>query len=1155
MNPDTPLYNSRLVKTYFDYLSKNYPQVDAEAILNHAGMTRYELDDAGHWFSQKQIDRFQDLLKQKTNNSDIAREVGRYSASAETMGDIRQYIMGFISTSMAYAMIDKMASALTRATNWQTKKLGSNKVELVSTPKKGVNENPQQCANRQGLFEALAKIYTGKLATVEHPTCVNQGGDYCQYIISWKITPAYRWKTLSRYTLLLSLFLSIPLFFFLPPSVWAEWMILPILLNAAIFLNTKYIEKKELVDQVTSQSDLAHRLVDEINLRYNEVALIQEIGRAISMILDIDELLKYIMEALEKRLDFNRGMIMMADREKRRLTFSVGYGYSPEENEYLSNLSFRLDNPLSKGVAVLTFLQQRSFLIDDLSKIKQDISPKSLEFVYHMQTRSFISVPIVYKGESLGILLVDNPKSERKLSQSDLNLLLGIAPQIAISINNAISYKKIQESEERFRSLSSNSPDIIYTIGNDGSFTYVNPAWERILGHRPEDVTGRFFTQFVKPEDITLYKEIFKETRDKNRTVRDLTGTILHQNGSERYFSLSAAPNLDAEGKVIGVVGTFKDITDRQLAEEALQYRVELEKLITSISTHFINLSSEEINPEINLALKQIGTFARTERSFIFRFIDSGGKVEHTHVWCTAGTAPPLSHFEGASAQDLPWFFDKVGRQEVVSIPKVAQLPPEAEVEKSAFLSRGIKSLLCVPMVYGGTLIGFLGFDSSGEERDWSEEIKTLLTIVGEIFAHALERLWVEDEKMKLEEQLRQSQKMEAIGRLAGGVAHDFNNMLTGIIGYADLLLLGLNRDHPLTGKVEEIKKAGKRAASLTQQLLAFSRKQMLQPKVLDLNLVVADLKKMLQRLIGEDISLETQLEPGLFRVKVDPNQMGQVLMNLVVNARDAMARGGEITIETANVVLDQAFGRKRGVSLQPGPYVLLEVRDTGTGIDPETRSHIFEPFFTTKELGKGTGLGLSTVYGIIKQSGGYIWVESPPEGGTSFQIFLPQAEGQTVVQEGRPQAASLLQGSETILVVEDNELVRNMTSEALKQYGYRVIEAPGGEQALKVIGAYTEKIDLLLTDVVMPGLNGRELADQILALRPGIKVLYMSGYADNAIVQYGVMKPGLAFIEKPFSPETLAETIRQIVSSGPPLPSPLQTSPGTPVSTVPPAG
>ncbi len=868
------------------------------------------------------------------------------------------------------------------------------------------------------------------------------------------------------------------------------------------------------------------------------------------MILDIDGLLKYIMEALEKRLDFNRGMIMMADKGKKRLTFSVGYGYSLKENDYLSKLSFRLDNPQSKGVAVLTFKEQKPFLIDDVSKIQQDISPKSLEFVYRMETRSFISVPIVYKGESLGILLVDNPKSGRKLNQSDLNLLLGIAPQIAISINNAISYKKIQESEERFRSLSSNSPDIIYTIGIDGAFTYVNPAWERILGHRTEEVIGRFFTDFAKPEEIPQYKKIFKEIRDQKKTIRDLTGTILHQNGSERYFSLSGAPNLDDEGKVTGVVGTFNDITDRQLAEEALQYRVELEKLITSISTHFINLASEDINPEISLALKQIGSFARTDRSFIFRFIDSGSRVEKTHLWCAEGLADAQDILTEFSLPDLPWFYNKMKRQEVVSIPDVAQLPPEAGAERKAFSSRGLKSLLCVPMVYGGNLIGFLGFDSAGEKRDWSKEIVTLLTIVGEIFAHALERLWVEEEKKKLEEQLRQSQKMEAIGRLAGGVAHDFNNMLTGIIGYADLILLSLNRDHPLIGKVEEIKKAGKRAASLTQQLLAFSRKQMLQPKVLDLNLVVNDLKKMLQRLIGEDIELETHLESSLFRVKVDPNQMGQVLMNLVVNARDAMVRGGKITIETANVVLDQAYARKKGVSLQPGPYVLLEVRDTGTGMDLETRSHLFEPFFTTKELGKGTGLGLSTVYGIIKQSGGYIWVDSQPDCGTSFQIFLPQAEGKSDLKESDPHSPNLLQGSETILIVEDNELVRNLTSEALKQYGYTVIEAPGGEPALKITQEYGEKIDLLLTDVVMPGLNGRELADKILSFRPGIKVLYMSGYSNNAIVQHGVLTPGLAFIEKPFSPETLAEKVRQVLVASPPLKNPPPTALGTTAST-----
>ncbi|MBI5583857.1 MAG: PAS domain S-box protein [Deltaproteobacteria bacterium] len=901
-----------------------------------------------------------------------------------------------------------------------------------------------------------------------------------------------------------------------------------------IFLFAKNLEKKEIIQNIVLESDAAKRLVEQINIRYNEATLIQEIGQATSMILDIDELLKYIMDALEKRLDFKRGMVMMADKGKKRLTFSFGYGYSPEENQYLSKVSFSLDNPTSKGVAVITFRDQTPFLIDDVSGIKKNISPKSLEFVQRMGAGSFISVPIVFKGESMGILLVDTPKSGRQLSQSDLNLLMGIAPQIAISINNAISYQKIQESEERFRSLSANSPDIIYTLGNDGAFTYVNPAWERILGHPPEEVIGRYFIDFVHPEDIPFYKTIFKRTRDARDTVRDLTGTILHRNGSERYFSISAAPNLDAEGSFLGVVGTFKDITDRKVAEDALQVRVEFEKLIASISTHFINLAPEELQPEINQALKRIGAFAGVDRSYIFRFQDQSSKADVSYEWCAEGITPLIGQQPGLSIDRLPWFQQTISRQEVFLVPDLSLLPPEAREEKAAFQERGVQSIVCVPMIFGGKLIGFLGFDSIRRRKAWSEEIITLLTIVGEIFTNALDRIRVEEEKAKLEDQLRQSQKMEAIGRLAGGVAHDFNNMLTGIIGYADLLLLSLNRDNPLVGKVEEIKKAGKRAASLTQQLLAFSRKQLLQPKVMDLNTVVNDLKKMLQRLIGEDVSLETVLEPDPWPIKVDPNQMGQVLMNLVVNARDAMPQGGKVTIRTANTSLDQTHGRQWGVKLQPGPYVLLAVQDDGQGMDKETQSHIFEPFFTTKELGKGTGLGLSTVYGIIKQSDGFIWVDSQPSNGTVFKIFLPRAEGYSAPRLLPSETGVLLTGSETVLVVEDNDLVRNLTREALQQYGYRVIEAANGELALKIGREYPDVIHLLLTDVVMPGINGRELAEKMRVLRSEIKVLFMSGYTDNAIVQYGILEPGLSFIEKPFSPDLLAGRIHQVLNSRP---------------------
>lgn len=1131
MNDQTPLYNSRLVKNYVDYLHKYYPDLDIESLLKDAGLTRYELEDGGYYLSQEQVNRFQQILSQSTGNPKIAREVGRYAASSEAFGTIRQYFLGFLNPSMAYGLFEKIALKLTRGAVFKIVKKDRKRIEVLAIPANGVLEHPNQCENRLGTLEAIAKTYNQNYPVIEHPVCVNRGGDHCQYIIHWKTTPVYWWKIISRYVLLISFLLYLPLVFFLPTKILVEVVSVLAILNLGVFLYAKNLETREIIQNIKMESNSANLLVDQMNLRYNEAKLIQEIGQATSMILITEDLLKSVMEALEKRLDFKRGMIFMADKNKKRLIFFVGYGYSPEENAYLENLSFGLDNPQSKGVVVLTFREQKPFLIEDVAKIKQDISPKSLEFVHRMDSHSFISVPIIFKGKSMGILLVDNPKSGRNLDQSDLNLLMGIAPQIAISINNALSYQKIQESEERFRSLSENSPDIIYTLGSDGAFTYVNPAWQRILGHSLAEVVGRYFVDFVKPEEFQHYRMIFKQTRKNRTTVQDLTGTLLHRNGSERYFSISAAPNYDPDGQFEGIVGTFKDITDRKLAEDALQYRMEFEKLITSISTHFINLPVDRVFSEITQALEQIGTFAGVDHCYIFRYQGKGQRAEMLCCWPDDGGMGLGNQTRDRLFEGLSWFYDRISRQEVFRVQDVMELPSEALKEKNRFQKLGIHSIVCVPMVYGGRLIGFLGFDSAKQGKSWSEEILTLVKIIGEIFANALERQRVEEEKTKLEEQLRQSQKMEAIGRLAGGVAHDFNNMLTGIIGYADLLLLSLDRGHPLVGKVEEIKKAGKRAASLTQQLLAFSRKQLLQPKVLDLNAVVNELKKMLQRLIGEDIILETTLEPEPWPVKVDPNQMGQVLMNLVVNARDALPQGGKIIIRTANSRLDQTHGRLWGVQLQPGPYVLLAVADNGLGMDEKIMSHIFEPFFTTKELGKGTGLGLSTVYGIIKQSEGYIWVDSRPGQGTVFQIFLPRADGFSDALPDSSGSRTLLQGSETILVVEDNDLVRNLTREALQQFGYRVIEAANGELALKVLPEFRDPIHLLLTDVVMPGINGRELAEKVLALRPDIKVLFMSGYTDNAIVQYGILEPGLSFIEKPFSPDVLAGRIRQVLN------------------------
>ena len=312
-------------------------------------MTRSELEDGGHYFSQKQINLFQEILTKKTGNPEIAREVGRYWASSEAFGAIRQYALGFLTASMAYLLFEKIGANLTRATTFRTKKIGSNKVEVLSIPKAGVIEHPNQCENRQGLFEAMAKVYTNELATIEHPVCVNHGGEHCRYIISWKTTPGYRWKMISRYTLALSLVTFLPLFLFLPSSVWAELLVIPILINTGVILNTQLVEKKEIIRNIQSQSDIAYRLVDQINLRYNEATLIQEIGQATSMILDIEGLLHFVMEALEKRLDFNRGMIMLANQDKSLLTFTTGYGYSLEVENYMDNMVFHLDIPLERG--------------------------------------------------------------------------------------------------------------------------------------------------------------------------------------------------------------------------------------------------------------------------------------------------------------------------------------------------------------------------------------------------------------------------------------------------------------------------------------------------------------------------------------------------------------------------------------------------------------------------------------------------------------------------------------------------------------------------------------------------------------------------------------------------------------------------------------
>src|SRR2546425_1520548 len=419
------------------------------------------------------------------------------------------------------------------------------------------------------------------------------------------------------------------------------------------------------------------------------------------------------------------------------------------------------------------------------------------------------------------------------------------------------------------------------------------------------------------------------------------------------------------------------------------------------------------------------------------------------------------------------------------------------------------------------------------KQTRWFQTIKIPLRMPGEETPTLLGVATEITERKQLEEQLLQSQKMEAVGQLAGGVAHDFNNILTAIVGYTDLLAAEFTGDSRQLEDLEEIRKAARRATALTRQLLSFSRKQLLEPRIIDVNSIVTNLDKMLRSLISENIDLKTTLADDLDAARVDPNQLEQVIMNLAINARDAMPDGGTLTIETANATLDENYAATH-VSVIPGDYVMLAVTDTGCGMSEATQTRIFEPFFTTKPAGRGTGLGLSTVYGIVKQSAGNIWLYSEPDKGTTFKIYLPALDALPVEIGKTAPIEAARQGSGTVLLVEDDEQLRRLTHRALATQGYVVLEADRGRLALDIARRHKGPIDLLLTDLVMPDTNGRKLADTLRAARPGLRVLFMSGYPDTAIVNHGMLEAGVAYLAKPFTTEAVARKVREVLKSGP---------------------
>ncbi|HWN12144.1 MAG TPA: PAS domain S-box protein [Pyrinomonadaceae bacterium] len=608
---------------------------------------------------------------------------------------------------------------------------------------------------------------------------------------------------------------------------------------------------------------------------------------------------------------------------------------------------------------------------------------------------------------------------------------------------------------------------IIYTHDLKGNYTSNNKAGEVITGYTLSESLKLNFTETIAPE----YLEKAREMMARKLAGEETTAyelELIAKDGHRVPIEVNTRLML-RDGVPIGVTGIARDISQRKLAE------AELVRLATAV---------EQTGDSIMIT-------------------DSDGFIEYVN--------PAFERITGFSKKEA-----------------VGQNP---RVIKSGKNDPAIYRDLWDTITRGDVWVGqLINRKKDGTEFTERVTISGVRDKSGTIVNYIAVKQDISDVR-QLEEQLRQSQKLEAIGILAGGIAHDFNNLLTVILGYGDLTLKRLNEEDPLHRNISEANKAAARAAGLTRQLLAFSRKQVLQPRILTLNAVVSELEKMLRRLIGEDIGFRTVLDPELGSVRADPGQIEQIIMNLAVNARDAMPKGGKLTIETKNVYLDEDYAKKH-IAVVPGSYVMLAVSDTGMGMDEPTQARIFEPFFTTKESGKGTGLGLSTVYGIVKQSGGNIWVYSEVGRGTTFKIYLPRVDEGAQEVERSAETDGAMQGSETVLVAEDEEAVRALARQVLEIYGYHVLEAANGGAALLICERHKEPIDLLITDVVMPEMSGRELADRLAQLRPDMKVLFMSGYTDNAIVHQGVLDEGANFIQKPFPTEALARKVRNVLDA-----------------------
>ncbi|MBW2409860.1 MAG: response regulator [Deltaproteobacteria bacterium] len=955
-----PLYSSRIMLNYLEYIKRYYPDIDIDSVLDHAAMTRYEVEDEGHWFSQDQTDRFHEVLVAKTGNPKIAREAGRFTVSSERLGVAKQYALGLITMSSMYMMVGKLANSLTRGSTFKATKKAANKAEILSIPKPGVKEKSYQCQNRIGTLESVAKLFTDDFAEVEHPACFHRGSACCRYIVTWPKTPSLTWTRICKYSLIFSLLSLMLLYWLAPPAATTSAGLGSLFINLILWLHTGRVQKKELIKTVKSQGNAASALLDEMNSRHSNALLIQEVGQTVSGLLDIDQINRAVLKIIKKHTNYDFGSILLASEQKTKLQRAAEFVSRGDAIQFLKNSKYDLTHQDIQGILTECFNTQKPFMVNDVNEIEPGVLEKYSAHLELNDIRSFICVPITYKKESLGLLAVGNLFSKKQLTQSDMSLLMGVASHTATSIINALSFNRIKESEERYRLLATSVMDVIWTIDIDSlKFSYVSPSVERMQGFTPEEILQMPLNKILVPESYEKATEI--------------------------------------------------------IAEELM--------------------------------------------------------IEN------AGGADPI-------------------RSRTVELQEYCKDGSIIWIEVTA---------------------SFL--------RDNQGEVASILGVTRDIS----ERKFAENEREKLLDQLQRAQKMEAIGTLAGGVAHDLNNILSGVISYPELLLMDLPADSPLKKPIETIHESGKKAAAIVEDLLTLARRGVAVSNVVSLNdiigeyLVSPEFEKL--EAFHPLVDIQFDFDNELLNIQGSSLHLSKTIMNLVSNAAEAMPDGGTLSISTASRYIDQPVNGYDEV--KEGDYAVLRVSDTGIGISAEEIERIFEPFYTKKVMGRsGTGLGMTVVWGTVKDHKGYIDVESSPGKGTQFTLYFPVTRKKIDKDKANFSINDFMGNGESILVVDDISEQRQIASTILTELGYTVQTVSCGEDAVEYM--MDNQADLIVLDMIMdPGIDGLETYKRILKIQPDQKAVIASGYSETDRVKEAQRLGAGDYIKKPYTIEKISTAVR----------------------------